>query len=264
MASENVEIVRRGHEAFNRGDLDAVIELYADDAEFRDRINAPDQPTLVKGREAIRQVAEQWIAEFDELRQDADEYTEAGDAVICSVRWHGRGKASGISIDLRQFDVYEIIEGQCVRATLGCRTMDEALEAAAEGNVERILFCYDAFARGDYEAVLELIDPEFEIVQPPEVPGAKTFRGRQGWLEAVDAWAGQFDDFEMEVERVVGRGDVVVTQVHQRARGRESGAPVEIRVAFVHRARNGKGIRWEQFLTWDEAIEAAGLSGQDV
>lgn len=50
--------------------------------------------------------------------------------MICAVRWHGQGKASGASIDLRQFDVYELREGQIVRGTLGFRTKAEALEAA--------------------------------------------------------------------------------------------------------------------------------------
>jgi ketosteroid isomerase-like protein len=130
VSESNVEIVRRGNDAFNRGDLDALLALYAPEAELIDRANAPDQPSIVRGREMIRRTAAQWLEPFEEFRCDVDEYIDAGDAVICSARWHGRGKASGATIDLHQYDVYELIDGKVVRATMGCRTTEEALRAA--------------------------------------------------------------------------------------------------------------------------------------
>jgi uncharacterized protein len=132
MASPNVEIVRRCNEVFNNGDLDRLMERFAPDAEMRDRGNAPDQPSVLRGREAIRETIEQWTTEFDQFRCDVDAYFEAGEAVICSAHWHGRGKASGIWIDVRQWDVWELVDGKVVRATLGCRTKEEALEAVAD------------------------------------------------------------------------------------------------------------------------------------
>jgi hypothetical protein len=50
--------------------------------------------------------------------------------VICAAHWQGRGKTSGISIDVHQFDLYEFREGRVVRAVLGLRSKNEALEAA--------------------------------------------------------------------------------------------------------------------------------------
>jgi hypothetical protein len=50
--------------------------------------------------------------------------------VICSVKWRGRGKGSGVSVDLHQFDVVELSEGRIARATLGFRSKADALEAA--------------------------------------------------------------------------------------------------------------------------------------
>ena len=51
MSSENMEIVRRLNEAFNSGDTEAFLELYAPDAELRDLANAPDQAAAIRGRD---------------------------------------------------------------------------------------------------------------------------------------------------------------------------------------------------------------------
>jgi len=130
MSRENVEIVRRANIAFNTGNTGALVDLWSPDAELKDLANAPDQAGVVRGRDAIQGVVNLWSAAFDEFSVDIEEYIDAGDVVICAVRWHGEGKASGVSIDLHQFDVYELRRGQIVKGTLGFRTKAEALEAA--------------------------------------------------------------------------------------------------------------------------------------
>ncbi len=130
MSQENVEIGMRAVEAFNSRDVDAVLHFYSPRAELRDLANAPDQATALKGIDAIREAWTLWTAAFDELRVDIEEWTDVGDAVIAAAHWQGRGKASGMSIDVRQFDLFEFREGQIVRATLGLKSKEEALEAA--------------------------------------------------------------------------------------------------------------------------------------
>ena len=134
MSRENIEIVRRANAAFNNGDAMASVDVWAPDAELQDLANAPDQASVAKGRDAIEEVGKLWAAAFDEFSAEIEEYLDAGDFVICHVRWHGQGKASGASIDLRQFDVYELRRGQIVRGTLGFKTKAEALEAAGLPN----------------------------------------------------------------------------------------------------------------------------------
>jgi ketosteroid isomerase-like protein len=112
--------------------------------------------------------------------------------------------------------------------------------------------------------MLDRADPNIEIVESARLPGAKTYHGRQGVLDALDNWAGQWDDFQIDVERIVGARDKVVSLLHHPARGKLSGAPVELRVAYVHTIKNGKAVRWEMFPTWEEALEAAGLPEQHV
>jgi ketosteroid isomerase-like protein len=130
MSQENLEILTRASEALNRGDVDTAMQIYAPDAELRDRGNAPDQPRVVRGARAIRETWLLWSAEFDEFGVEVEEWIDTGDAVIARAHWQGRGKASGVSIDVRQFDLFELSDGKVVRATLGYRTEDEARQAA--------------------------------------------------------------------------------------------------------------------------------------
>jgi ketosteroid isomerase-like protein len=119
---------------------------------------------------------------------------------------------------------------------------------------------YAAFARGDVDLLVANAAPEIEIVEPPEVPGARTYRGREGLLEGIRSWAGQWDEFQIDVERVIdaGRERVIVFTRHH-GRDRQSGTPVEARWVNLHTGRNGQAIRWEVFSTLDDAFAAIGL-----
>src|SRR3954468_24382932 len=130
MSQENVETMKRAIAALNRGDFERIGEFYAADAVLQDLQNAPDQRVTVEGVQAIRENLSLWAAAFDKLRVDVEEYIDAPNAVICAAHWPGQGKAGGISIDVRQFDLYELRGGRVVRAILGFRSRSEALEAA--------------------------------------------------------------------------------------------------------------------------------------
>ena len=130
MSEENVETAKRANAALNRGDSAGVVEEFAVDVVLQDLQNAPDQPVTVEGVQAIRETLSLWVAAFDELRVDIGEYIDSPNAVICAAHWQGQGKTSGISIDAHQFDLYEFREGKVVRAVLGFRSKNDALEAA--------------------------------------------------------------------------------------------------------------------------------------
>jgi uncharacterized protein len=119
---------------------------------------------------------------------------------------------------------------------------------------------YAAFARGDIEFLLAHCDPDIEVVEPPRLPGATTYRGHAGLLHAIEHWAGPWEDFRVEVERVIEAGpERVIVLAHHTGRGRASGAVVDLRNVNVHTGRDGKAIRWEIFGTLDDAFAAIGL-----
>jgi ketosteroid isomerase-like protein len=130
MSQENIEIANLVNAAFNRGEVAAALEVFAPDAELLDLQNAPDRPAAIQGIDEIRDAVNLWIGAFDELHAHVQEWIDAADAVVGAVHWHGQAKATGISVDSHQFDVYEFSDGKIVRAILGYRSRDEALESA--------------------------------------------------------------------------------------------------------------------------------------
>jgi uncharacterized protein len=130
--------------------------------------------------------------------------------------------------------------------------------------VELVRRGFDTFARGDLESFLGFVDRDIEISEPPELPGRRTYRGHQGLLDSMAAWAGQFEEFHAEPIRMIDAGDQVVVLVRQRGRGKGSGAMVEQRFGYVLTIQKGKLIRWEAFNRFAEALEAVGLSEKDA
>jgi ketosteroid isomerase-like protein len=58
MSQENVEIVRRANDAFNRGDVEGVLTFCAEDIDVEDLMNAPDVPSMVHDIQGLRQLLE--------------------------------------------------------------------------------------------------------------------------------------------------------------------------------------------------------------
>ena len=81
--------------------------------------------------------------------------------------------------------------------------------------------------------------------------GARTFL-----REWTDAW----EDWELEVDALRDAGDRVVALMHQRARSKSTGMPVEMSFAQVWTFRDGKRARMEMYTDQAEALAAAGLS----
>lgn len=68
-------------------------------------------------------------------------------------------------------------------------------------NIELARRGYEAFARGDLDAALELMDPEIEAHDPPEMPDAAIHRGHAAVRRDWEQTAELLDDFSIEVEK---------------------------------------------------------------
>src|SRR5262245_59081070 len=96
--------------------------------------------------------------------------------------------------------------------------------AEQERNLARVRTGFDAFNRGDFEAVLAVLDADVEIVASRELMNSGTFHGHAGYREWLAQWLEAWEGFEPQIERIEPIGERhVVAGVRQRARGRESG-----------------------------------------
>ena len=74
-----------------------------------------------------------------------------------------------------------------------------------------------------------------------------------------DQWLSSWDEMQAELEEVIeGEGDVVAS-VHVTARGKTSGAEVDVRLHLHFKVRDGMVIYLFEYVDRTEALEAMGL-----
>jgi ketosteroid isomerase-like protein len=119
VAERNVDIVRSAIEAFNRGDVDAVLAAASEDIEVytsRDMANAG----RFRGHAGFLDWLTQWLEAWDEFTVVLLDVETIDDRhVLAIARQAGRGALSGIEIDMEVAQLFEIDrDGQIVRFQL--------------------------------------------------------------------------------------------------------------------------------------------------
>ena len=119
---------------------------------------------------------------------------------------------------------------------------------------------WDAWDRGDFPAMFDLIHPEILSRQFPEQIDVRDYHGHDGVREVMESWIGTWDDWRIELRdlRAVS-DDAVVLSLFQSGRGKGSGAGMAQPVWFVWRVRDDKVAQWLMFSSEGEAVaEASG------
>jgi uncharacterized protein len=133
MSQENVELVRSGYDAFNRGDIEWVVQHTWPDVEFHLRgQRALDLPQVYRGRDGLRQLFNEWFLGPWEgsLKQDVERIYDLGDdRVLGLVTFRGRGRGSGIDVELRYAHLFTSRDGRVTNIE-GFLSWEEAKEAA--------------------------------------------------------------------------------------------------------------------------------------
>jgi len=112
----------------------------------------------------------------------------------------------------------------------------------------------------DVDALLRLYSPDHVLTTNWGAGDERSYRGLEGFRQAVDDVAELWEGFHNEVEEVVEAGDdVVAAIVRASGRGRASGTPVERDTGAVIRLREGQIVSTEYYVTPEAALEAAGI-----
>ena len=130
MSRENVELVRASWEAWERGDTEALFAFY-DPAIVWDQTGyaVMELSTIYHGHDGVKQFFREWQAPFESYYAHAEEFIDAGEAVLVRCRQGGRGKASGAVVEMPAYwQVYRLRNGHAVRIEV-YREEADALEA---------------------------------------------------------------------------------------------------------------------------------------
>jgi uncharacterized protein len=130
MREEDLEALRHGYEALNRGAVESVHELLDPDIEWQPGQDDPQGGTFT-GRAEFETFISSWSESFDEFRLQPEEMSVAGDSVIVVVRQSGRGRSSGVALDIRTVHMWTIRDGVAV-AWSAHRSRAEALAALGQ------------------------------------------------------------------------------------------------------------------------------------
>jgi len=125
VSQENVELVRAGFAAFERGDVTEMLNLMSDQlVVYR---ADPDDATF-HGKEGFLEATAEWTEGFSEWAVVPQEFIDAGDFVVVRVRQVVRGEASGVSVEAAFWFVFEVNGTKVTKLSVYARR-SEALEA---------------------------------------------------------------------------------------------------------------------------------------
>ena len=129
MSQENVEVVRQAWGAFVRHDNEAALALYDPEIEIDVRREARLGGGVYHGLEGVQRYFRGYVSVFGDVRSEVEEWIDAGDQIIAMVRSYGRGRGSGVPVDMLEAHLWTVRNGK-LRRLQTFATKEEALEAA--------------------------------------------------------------------------------------------------------------------------------------
>ena len=114
MSQENVELVRRVLDAFNRRDEEGMLADLHPEAEW---VNPPDavEPGIRSGHEEFARAIQAVTDTFEDTHVEFHEAVDAGDQVVVVAKLRGRGRESGVDFEVWLSYVFTFRDGKTAR-----------------------------------------------------------------------------------------------------------------------------------------------------
>jgi ketosteroid isomerase-like protein len=124
----NVRVVMAAYEAFDRRDIEAGAALATPDFEWRPYLESLRGESF-RGPDGVRAFMRELDTHFERFEIERLRYAEAGERVVVFCRSSGRGRGSGVELEIESIHVWELREGKVTRLVTYL-DRDEALKAA--------------------------------------------------------------------------------------------------------------------------------------
>lgn len=135
----------------------------------------------------------------------------------------------------------------------------------SQQNVEVAQDAIAALNHDGIDAFLTYCDPGVEWFTPPDWLEERVFNGYEGVARAIALFDDELDGFRVDMERVIDVDHArVVVLLYQRGRIKGSGHTLKQPLAVATTFRDGRAVRFEVFFSWEEALQAVGLEGEDL
>lgn len=252
----NVDTIRRGFEAFAAGDLDAIRDSMSPDVVW----HAPGRSSLAGDYRGIDAVLGYFGQLFERsagtFRAELLECGEtAPDVVTCLVRI--TGQMDGAAIDqqvVQRFRRKDDLTVEVSNFSADQYAIDEADGQAPAAIVRR---GYDAFGRGDLDALRELMHPDVTWTEP----GRNALSGTHRGIDAVLAMFGQLHAISGGSFRadVIGCAEIAPGIVAGLTRDTATmpGGTIDMTYVHVFRVQDGRVVEVTAHPSDAYAVDAA-------
>jgi ketosteroid isomerase-like protein len=130
MSRENVDTWLALADAYNRGDLDSILERTAPDFEFHTAQLFTDTDAIYRGREGFRDFFETFQSAWQDISVSVERVEDCGDdEVLALFTFQGKGRGSGAEVTVKYAHLAKLRDGLFVRIR-GFADWEEAIEAA--------------------------------------------------------------------------------------------------------------------------------------
>ena len=128
MSEEDVEIALAAVDAWNRGDRQAWLALWDEEAEFYP-LRAQLEGESYSGHDGLVRFLAEMTQDFERVRFEIEETRDTGEQLVGIGRFRARGRASGVDLNVPIAAVWRVRRGKIVYMRFFSEPAD-ALEAA--------------------------------------------------------------------------------------------------------------------------------------
>ena len=127
MSQENVEVVKRILDGWATGEFDAEIAELDRHVTFVVAPSFPD-PVVTNGPAGITDYMTRFLEQWERFSMEATDVRAVGDTVVAEAIQRGKGRASGVQLDVQVFALFTFRGSRIIRIEIVLEKAD-ALEA---------------------------------------------------------------------------------------------------------------------------------------